>query len=131
MAELLGAADAGQCHEAEHAEDVHGTVVAFGQREVTGKAGEQAVGAQGRQAAEDATEDVVRGGFKPGGGAVGQAERGGGALVGAGAASADALGGGGIALAALGFGARGGIGGGSARRGAWGFGEPTSGNGFA
>jgi len=39
VAELLGATDAGECHEAKHAEDVQRAVVTFGQAEMTVEAG--------------------------------------------------------------------------------------------
>ena len=100
-------------------------------REVAAKAGEQAVGAEDGQTAENSAELEVGGGFEAGGGTVGQTEGGGAALIGADAGNADALGRYGIALAALGFGGWGGGGAGSTGADTSGLGEPTGCNGFA
>ena len=95
------------------------------------EAREQAVGAQCGQAAKNAAEHEVGGWLEAGGGALGQSEGGGGALVGAGTSGADGSGGLSIGAAALGFGGlvgggrRGGLAGGA------GFCDSSCGDGLA
>ena len=92
---------------------------------------EQAVGAQRGQTAEHAAEHPIGGGFKTGGSAVGQAEGGGAALLGARAGGADAVGRFGVDAAAPGFGGRLSIGGRGGLAGGIGLGDPARGNGLA